>query len=109
MRPMRPCAVASCPTLTRNPRCPAHTITREQRNPKDPAQAKFYGSAQWKKIRAIVKRRDPICKMCNRAPTTTVHHKDNNWRNNEPSNHEGACDPCHRAHSGAQHYKKRLV
>lgn len=108
MRPMHPCGNPACATLVRNgPNCPAHTITREMRNPKDSAQAKFYGSTQWKAIRKAVKARDPICKMCHRRPSTTAHHKDNDWTNNDPSNHEGACTECHNKHSGAEHWKKR--
>lgn len=108
MKPLHPCGNPACPTLVRGrARCPEHTVTREERNPKDKAQAKFYGSTQWKAIRAGVKRNQPICGMCHRAPTTTAHHRDNDWRNNDPSNHQGACDPCHRKHSGREHFKKR--
>lgn len=45
VRPAHPCAVPNCSSLVRGTsRCPTHTITREERNPKDPQQAKFYGS-----------------------------------------------------------------
>ena len=106
-RPLHPCAVPTCPSLTRNTRCPQHTITREERNPRDPAQIKFYGSARWKQIRATVKLNQPICGMCHRVPTDTVHHIDGNWQNNQPENHQGVCDTCHRQHSGREHRKKR--
>jgi hypothetical protein len=108
VRPSHPCAVPNCSELVSGrARCVPHTITREERNPKDPAQAKFYGSVQWKAIRTLVRRRDPICKQCHRAPTQQAHHKDNDWRNNQLANLEGVCGTCHRKHSGAEHHKKR--
>lgn len=107
MKPLHPCGVPSCPTLTRNARCPAHTVTREERNPKDPKQQQFYGSTRWKATRSIIRKRDPICKMCHRRPTTQVHHKDNDWQNNDPSNLEGVCKWCHLEHSGREQRKKQ--
>lgn len=110
MKPLHTCSVASCPTLVRNgPRCPAHTITREQRNPKDPRQAQFYGSTRWKKLRAMVKARDPICKICRRKPTQEADHIDDNWENNDYDNNlQGVCSDCHATKSGRQHYWRRV-
>lgn len=103
-KPMHPCGYPSCPELVRTPRCPEHTITREERNPKDPAQAQFYGSVQWKTLRRIVKARDPICKICNRNPTTEADHIDDNWENNDlDTNLQGVCSTCHNTKSGRQH------
>lgn len=110
MRPLHPCATPSCGTLVRGTsHCPAHTITREMRNPKDPAQAQFYGSTRWKAIRSMVRRQQPICGMCKRYPTTSVHHRDNNWQNNELTNLQGVCTTCHNKHSGTEHSKKRTA
>lgn len=74
---------------------------------KDPAQAKFYGSTQWKKLRTIVRHRDPICKMCHKKPTTQVHHEDGRWQNNALENLQGVCTQCHDSYSGRQHQAKR--
>jgi ssDNA-binding Zn-finger/Zn-ribbon topoisomerase 1 len=37
------------------------------------------------------------CERCGK-PGRDVHHKDRNWRNNEPSNLERLCRSCHTAH-----------
>ncbi len=98
------CGQGGCPELVSGrARCSAHTIERK----KDPTQAKFYGSSQWQKLRAIVKRQQPICGMCKRAPSTSVHHKDGDWKNCTMENLEGVCKPCHARHSGTEHRMKR--
>lgn len=109
MRPPHPCAVPNCSSLVRGrARCPEHTVTREERNPKDPRQAQFYGSVQWKTLRRIVKARDPICKICDRNPTQEADHIDDDWGNNALENLQGVCTLCHNSKSGKQHYWKRV-
>lgn len=35
---------------------------------------KWYGSKRWQSLRAVVLRREPICRECERAASTTVDH-----------------------------------
>lgn len=102
-KPLHPCPEPGCPVLVADGKCSAHTTARA----KDPDQAKFYGSSRWQSIRKLIRRRDPVCKLCLRGAATNVDHIDGNWRNNDPSNLRGLCDPCDRRHSGSQHSEKR--
>ncbi|MGI9043502.1 MAG: HNH endonuclease [Gemmatimonadaceae bacterium] len=68
---------------------------------------RFYSSAYWQKVRAQVRREQPICQRCwkqNRlTPSQSVHHLDNDFRNNESSNLEALCNACHFSISGVEH------
>lgn len=104
MRAGHPCGTPGCPQIVRGkPRCPAHTIERK----KDPAQAKYYGSSAWQQLRAVIRRQQPICQVCRRAPSQSVDHIDGDWKNNATENLRGACNPCHATKSGSEHFKKR--
>ena len=105
-RPKRTCAQPGCGALVDGGRCPAHEAKRTNRQAKDPEQVRFYGSAYWKRLRAIIRRRDPVCVMCQRRPSQTVDHIDGNWRNNDPGNLRGLCRPCEASHTGRQHRRK---
>ena len=74
---------------------------------KSRAQARFYGSRQWKAIRARVRREQPTCTVCRHAPTTDVHHRDGDWRNLAPSNLQGVCRHCHLSLTAEQHNARR--
>lgn len=73
----------------------------------DTGQARFYGSAKWKALRAQVRREEPVCRICQSAPTASVDHIDGNWRNNARGNLRGLCNACERSHTGRQHQAKR--
>jgi 5-methylcytosine-specific restriction enzyme A len=104
MRPLRPCAQPGCPALVRgSSRCPRHTVKQSDRRQQDPEQARFYGSRQWKALRAMVRRQQPTCGVCGKAPSEQVHHRSGDWRDNRMENLQGVCSPCHRRESGAAH------
>lgn len=103
-KPAHPCGQPGCPVLVHGrPHCPEHTVERKR----DPEQARFYGSSRWQKLRAMVRRQQPLCQMCRNAPSAVVDHIDGNWRNNRMDNLRGLCSPCERSHTGRQHQKKR--
>lgn len=85
-------------------RCPAHPRHAERR--KDPAQAAFYSSMKWRRLRAQVKREQPICAICRVRPSQVVDHVDGDWRNNERINLRGLCRPCEARRTGQQHAAK---
>jgi hypothetical protein len=49
-------------------------------------------SALLKRVRHL---RKPECEECGTAERLTIHHKDRDWRNNEPANLATLCAPCH--------------
>lgn len=52
-------------------------------------------SPQWRMIREVVLRRQPVCAHCWIAPATDVDHVDGDAWNNSPVNLVGLCRPCH--------------
>ena len=108
MKPLRPCMVSTCPNLvSKGSRCPTHAITREQRTPHDPKKQAFYDSPQWRKLRAIVRRQQPICMECKRSPSKTVDHI-NGLDDNRLESLRALCWPCHNRKSGLEHRLKAL-
>jgi 5-methylcytosine-specific restriction protein A len=62
----------------------------------------FYGLAVWQKLRRLVRARDPICCLCNRAPATECDHiiaHKGNWflfcGGINMENLQGLCSSCH--------------
>ena len=74
---------------------------------KDPEQARFYGSKEWKQTRARVKREEPVCRICRANPTSTVDHIDGDYRNRARSNLRGLCGTCEASRTGRQHRAKQ--
>lgn len=46
------------------------------------------------------KHRKPACERCGSTIKLEVHHKDLDWKNNDPSNLETICGCCHGRHHG---------
>jgi 5-methylcytosine-specific restriction protein A len=99
----RPCLSPGCSALVKNGYCTDHRRER----PKDPDQARFYASTRWKKLRAIIRARDPICKLCEVRPSQNVDHISGEWRDNRPENLRGLCNDCERSHTARQHQAKQ--
>jgi 5-methylcytosine-specific restriction enzyme A len=103
VRPLRPCTEPGCATLVKRGRCSDHLVER----PKNPDQQRFYGSTRWKALRTLVKKQEPICRMCRRKPTKVADHIDGDWRNNARENLRGLCTDCNAEHTARQHQAKR--
>lgn len=106
-KPLRVCAAPGCGELVPRGHCPAHQIKQSDRRKHDPEQRRFYNSHRWQKIRAAIRSRYPVCQVCHDALSEQVHHKDGDWRNNDPANLEGICKDCHASESGRQHREKQ--
>lgn len=61
------------------------TSTRHARLPPD-----------WRRRRALILQRDPVCRICNRRPSTEVDHI-RPGDDHSDANLQGACSPCHAA------------
>ena len=62
-----PCAEPGCPALTPGGRCPRHRAERQR------AQ-RGYQTSDWRRLRAAVLARDPICQEHGGHPSTTAGH-----------------------------------
>lgn len=75
-KPLRPCKAPLCRNMSDASFCPEHR--RERRRTVDrrrgtPAE-RGYGKEWRAVIRPFVLNRDPLCKLCNEAPSTEVDH-----------------------------------
>lgn len=51
--------------------------------------------AHWPRLRAMVLKRDPVCKVCGRRPSMQADHI-KPGDDHSPSNLQGICTPCHK-------------
>lgn len=104
-RPRKACSYMNCPELipTGETYCTKHKEIKRlemyQRRTVDILAQRFYQSARWKTIRAIVLREEPLCRHCYAkniiTMATEVDHIDGNYRNVDRSNLQPLCKPCH--------------
>lgn len=111
-RPKSPCLRPGCGELVDAGYCNAHKPPPSRKH--TPEADRFYSSSRWQAIRAIVRRAQPICMECKRAPSQSVDHisgdiNDNRFDAGDPlnSNLRAVCNRCHAAKSGLQHWRKR--
>lgn len=98
---LRVCPVNGCPTLTTGGRCDQHK--RDSDRARGTATQRGYTSAGHRAFREQVLARDPICKVCLRAPSTVADHYPTSRRDliaqgldpNDPARGRGLCKPCH--------------
>lgn len=80
MSPMlakRPCRRPGCNQLVERgtPFCPAHQKVERKRYDADRGTAKERGyGSDWKRFRAWILKKRPICEVCKEQPSSTVHH-----------------------------------
>lgn len=98
--PKRACNKPGCPRLTSGAYCDEHATERAKaqawRNIEGSASSRGYG-ATWRRLRAMILSRDPICVECSRAPSKTVDHVVPKHLGGEDTmeNLRGLCMPCH--------------
>ncbi len=67
----------------------------------------LYASPAWKRLHDFILARDPICKVCDRAPSKVADHiRDHKGNNNlffDRNNLRGVCKPCHDSKTGKEH------
>lgn len=113
MKAMRPCSIPGCPALVSSGRCAQHQLAA----PKDErpsAAARGYGT-DWRKLRVVILRRDPVCRLCKQSPSRHVDHiiSREGGGSDRPSNLQGTCARCHSrktaAHDGGFGNRKKMV
>jgi 5-methylcytosine-specific restriction protein A len=109
--PARPCSRPCCPRLLAyGEQCPDHgekARKRENdREPKRKAKRRFYQSEAWRLFREDKLEREPICRICGKAPSTCVDHKvpveERPDLALDDENTQGACWSCHSAKTASQ-------
>jgi 5-methylcytosine-specific restriction protein A len=97
--PLHVCAEYGCPTLIPRgqSRCALHAARPWAGAGKD------YGPG-WDRLRALVLREEPTCRLCGVRPSTTVDHIRAKARGGTDarSNLRALCDPCHASKSGRE-------
>jgi 5-methylcytosine-specific restriction protein A len=104
MRAPSACNFPGCGVATTDGYCPAHKTQSpraqydRQRDTLQPWR-RWYDLVIWKSIRKVILQRDPICKACDREPSTEADHKQpflGVWSLFvDLGNIQGLCKPCH--------------
>lgn len=100
-----PCLYPGCPAVTTERYCEAHAdeaarSQREYDSRRGSSAARGYG-ARWRRLRLMVLRREPFCRMCRdkgkRTPATEVDHiiPRRDGGRDEFDNLQALCKPCH--------------
>lgn len=97
--PERPCRAPLCASFAvREGYCERHRTSRNQQynHARGSSTAQGYG-ARWRKLRLLVLARDPVCRTCQRAPSTDVDHITPKRRGGADTleNLQGLCGGCH--------------
>jgi 5-methylcytosine-specific restriction enzyme A len=98
----RPCSSPGCSELVDSGCCPAHAsqATTQQYDSarRDDPLRMATNSTRWLKLRAMVLRREPVCRICHEEPSTDADHivpiraGGAKW---SLDNLQGACHGCH--------------
>lgn len=62
----------------------------------------IYSTSTWTRVSKVIRRRDPMCKVCNERPSTQVDHItaiNDGGEPFDPANLQGICSRCHHAKS----------
>jgi 5-methylcytosine-specific restriction protein A len=104
MQPRKPCAFPGCSALidAGESRCATHRRQPFGDN-RPSAAARGYGST-WRTLRARILERDPVCTVCEAAPSTQVDHRIPKHRGGDDSdgNLRGVCRRCHDRKTGQE-------
>lgn len=90
-----------------NPRKTKH-ITDKQRAKRRSAKRLYATNhTTWRKLRAVVLREEPLCRQCQKdgrlTPANEVDHIDEDSFNNNRSNLQALCKPCHAKKTAQTH------
>lgn len=83
----------------RCPKCNKQRNLTYDRYKRDQQSDKFYHSTAWKKVREIVLKSEPMCRMCKIKPATIVDHIIPIRKGGEKLNLENLQPLCHQCHN----------
>lgn len=101
-KPKRPCPTPGCPELTNGGPCAKHA--REHRRAwerTETGKPKRKRGRPWRRVRDQVLSEEPLCMVCQDAPTVEVDHIDPNG-DDQRDNLQGVCKSCHREKTQAE-------
>lgn len=92
-RAPKPCLRPGCPNTTRGRYCDECSTEHERQ--RGSAAARGYGR-RWRKLRKMILARDPVCTICEAAPSTQVDHIIPKVKGgtDDPTNLRGTCRSC---------------
>ena len=98
--PSHPCAWPRCPNLTRRQFCNEHEAADRRRKQVTVGEdgGAFLDSSRWRKLRLMVLRRFPLCRLCGAGATEVDHVIPRSDRPDlaaTPSNLQSLCKRCH--------------
>jgi 5-methylcytosine-specific restriction protein A len=100
-RALKPCSKFGCAELSDAAYCPAHRRESRRYDAERPnSAARGYG-AKWRKLRAFVLAREPLCRRClangRTTPATEVDHvkPKEQGGTDDSANLQGLCHQCH--------------
>jgi 5-methylcytosine-specific restriction protein A len=107
-RALTVCSVPGCPTLTDTGRCPEHRAEAERA--RGTARQRGYGRGHETRFRPAVLARDPVCVLCQQAPSVHADHYPLSRRElvaagldpDDPRHGRGLCGPCHSRHTAQE-------
>lgn len=107
--PKHQCPYPGCTALVERGRCERHAGVRQRRHGYA-ADARFYHSARWRRVRDAKLRNDPLCQYClakdgRPRPATTVDHRTALAEGGHPTdaaNLVSSCTPCHSSKTRAE-------
>ena len=98
-KPKSECTRPGCHNLTARGACTSCAAAEalEYNRNRPQAERRLFKSARWKKLRAHVLRRSPICESCQRVPATDVDHivPRAQGGTHATSNLQALCKACH--------------
>jgi 5-methylcytosine-specific restriction protein A len=108
---LRVCTVVGCPVLVeagKDNRCDNHRKAASRERSRNRPELKHYATAEHKRFRTAVLRRDPVCLLCSVAPSEIADHYPLSLRTlvarglplNDPANGRGLCWSCHSRETG---------
>lgn len=96
------CAYPGCSAITRERYCPEHARERNRRKQENRrSDDRMYSQQWWRRLRQMVLRREPWCRMCRAegrfTPATEVDHivPVSKGGTNEMDNLQALCKSCH--------------
>lgn len=104
--PPHACATPGCAAVVYGKRshCPKHEESNKRR--KLPEQARFYSSRYWRALSELVRKQEPVCRLCRTRPSAVTDHVDGDYMNNARANLRALCVECNETRTARQHRAK---